>query len=230
MRLLLVEDDSKIAKFLENGLTQAAFAVDLATDGEMAQDLLGVNSYDLLICDIMLPKVDGLTLVEEFRKKDQNTPILFLSAKRSVDDRVLGLQTGADDYLTKPFSLTELLARVQALLRRVNSTSNPTTSSTPTSLMGGGVVLDLISREVKRDGKKIELQLKEFSLLEYFLRNQGRVLTKSQILERIWNYQFDPLTNVVDVLVFRLRTKIDREFEKKLIQNMRGVGYVFQSD
>lgn len=230
MRLLLVEDDSKIAKFLENGLTQAAFAVDLATDGEMAQDLLGVNSYDLLICDIMLPKIDGLTLVEDFRKKDQRTPILFLSAKRSVDDRVLGLQTGADDYLTKPFSLSELLARVTALLRRVNSTSNPAVSSTPTALMGGGVVLDLISREVKRDGKKIELQLKEFSLLEYFLRNQGRVLTKSQILERIWNYQFDPQTNVVDVLVFRLRTKIDREFEKKLIQNMRGVGYVFQSD
>lgn len=229
MRLLLVEDDKKIAKFLEDGLTQNGYAVDLASDGELGGDLLDLNSYDLVICDIMLPKVDGLTLIESFRKKDKKTPVLFLSAKRSVDDRVLGLQTGGDDYLTKPFSLSELLARAQALLRRTSALSNPE-SSGPTTLSGGEVVVDLVSREVKRSGKKIELQLKEFSLLEYFLRNQGRVLSKAQILERIWNYQFDPQTNVVDVLVFRLRSKIDKDFEKKHIQNVRGVGYVFQPD
>lgn len=229
MRLLLVEDDSKIAKFLEDGLNQNGYAVDLASDGEVAQDLLDLNSYDLLICDVMLPKVDGLALVENFRKKDPKTPVLFLSAKRSVDDRVLGLQTGGDDYLTKPFSLSELLARVQALLRRTSALASPA-STTPTTLSGGDITLDLISREVRRDGKKIELQLKEFSLLEYFLRNQGRVLSKAQILERIWNYQFDPQTNVVDVLVFRLRSKIDRDYERKHIQNIRGVGYVFQPD
>lgn len=227
MRLLLVEDDPKIAKFLEDGLSQNGYAVDWASDGEIAEDLLMIHRYDLLICDIMLPKVNGLTLVENFRKKDSKTPVLFLSAKRSVDDRVLGLQTGADDYLTKPFSLSELLARVQALLRRTGLLKNVTVDA-PTQLTGGDITLDLLSREVHRDGKKIELQLKEFSLLEYFLRNQGRVLSKAQILERIWNYQFDPQTNVVDVLVFRLRNKIDRDYEKKHIQNIRAVGYVFQ--
>lgn len=226
--MLLVEDDPKISQFLENGLNQSGYAVDLAQDGNTAQDFLAQNDYDLLIFDIMLPKVDGLTIVENFRKRDHKTPILFVSAKRSVDDRVRGLQIGADDYLTKPFSLSELLARVQALLRRTN-TSN-IQGETVTTLAAADITLDLIRREVKRSGKKIELQLKEFALLEYFLRNPGRVLSKTQILERIWNYQFDPQTNVVDVLVFRLRNKIDRDFEKKLIQNMRGVGYVFQPD
>lgn len=227
MKLLLVEDDQKIAKFLEDGLNQTGYAVDVAVDGEMAEDLLTTNSYDLLICDIMLPKVSGLELVENFRKKNQKTPVLFLSAKRTVDDRVLGLQKGGDDYLTKPFSLSELIARVQALLRR---TSAIMSSSAPTVLTGGEVTLDLVTREVKRNGTKIELQLKEFALLECFLRNQGKVLSKSQILNNIWNFQFDPQTNVVDVLVFRLRSKIDKDFDKKYIQNIRGVGYVFQSD
>lgn len=229
MRLLLVEDDPKIANFLNDGLKQSGYAVDLASDGEIAQGFLDTYIYDLLICDVMLPKIDGLTLVENFRRKDQKMPILFLSAKRSVDDRIIGLKTGGDDYLTKPFSLSELLARVQALLRRVSAlTSNSLTS--PTALSGGDISLDLVSREVRRGDDKIVLQLKEFSLLEYFLRNQGRVLSKAQILERIWNYQFDPQTNVVDVLVFRLRTKIDREHDRKHIQNIRGVGYVFQPD
>jgi hypothetical protein len=229
MRLLLVEDDAKISKFLEQGLTEAGYAVDLATDGETAQQFLSLNSYDLVISDIMLPKIDGLTLIEEFRKRDQKTPVLLLSAKRSVDDRVRGLQMGADDYLTKPFSLSELLARVQALLRRTSALTHQGVTTT-SSLKAADITLDLISREVRRGGKLIELQQKEFSLLEYFLRNPGRVLNKAQILERIWNYQFDPQTNVVDVLVFRLRTKIDRDFDKKLIQNIRGVGYVFQAD
>ncbi len=229
MRLLLVEDDPKIATFLKSGLTQTGYAVDLATDGGIAQEFLEINTYDLIVSDIMLPKIDGLTLIEDFRKRDKITPVLFLSAKRSVDDRVLGLQLGADDYLTKPFSLSELLARVQALLRRTTVLNHPNTTNV-SSLSVADVVLDLISREVKRSGKLIELQVKEFSLLEYFLRNPSRVLSKAQILERIWNYQFDPQTNVVDVLVFRLRNKIDRDFEKKLIQNIRGVGYIFQPD
>lgn len=228
MRILLIEDDIKISKFLEDGLTQNGFAVDAAADGELASGLLVANSYDLLICDIMLPKVDGLTIVESFRKKDQKTPVIFLSAKRSVDDRILGLKTGGDDYLTKPFSLSELLARVQALLRRSQISVQATPATSATTLVGGDIEMDLLSREVKRDGKKIDLQLKEYNLLEYFLRNQGKILSKAQILERIWNYQFDPQTNVVDVLVFRLRTKIDKDFEKKHIQNMRGVGYVFE--
>ncbi len=228
MRVLLVEDDSKIAKFLDEGLTQAGYAVDVAHDGEEASDFLSTTSYDLLISDVMLPKRDGLSLIEEFRKKDLKTPVLFLSAKRSVDDRVKGLQTGADDYLTKPFSLSELLARVQALLRRSGLGSG--TNSTVTQLSIADLTLDLVRREVKRAGKKVDLQAKEFSLLEYFLRNQGRVLTKAQILERIWSYQFDPKTNVVDVLVFRLRSKVDKDFDRKLIQNIRGVGYVLQQD
>lgn len=229
MRLLLVEDDIKIAKFLEDGLTQSGYVVDHANDGEFAKDLIALNSYDLVICDIMLPKVDGLTLIEDFRKGNQKTPVLFLSAKRSVDDRVIGLQTGADDYLTKPFSLSELLARVQALLRRSN-TFNIQNTSGPSTLTCGDIEIDLIKREVVRGDTIIELQLKEFSLLEYFVRNQGRVLSKTQILDKIWNYQFDPQTNVVDVLVFRLRTKIDKDFDKKYIQTIRGVGYVFKPD
>lgn len=228
MRLLLVEDDQKIANFLEKGLSENGYAVDHAIDGELARTLLDTVSYDLIICDVMIPKINGLELISTFRQRDQNTPVLFLSAKRSVDDRILGLQTGGDDYLTKPFSISELLARVQALLRRTISLSS--TAKTPSFLSGGDITLDLLSREVHRDGKKIDLQLKEFALLEYFLRNQGRVLSKAQILERIWNYQFDPQTNVVDVLVFRLRSKIDRDFDRKHIQNIRGVGYVFQPD
>lgn len=226
MRILLIEDDSKISQFLKTGLTQNGYAVDTSPDGEFAQDLLNVHSYDLLICDVMLPKIDGLTIVENFRRNDQKTPVIFLSAKRTVDDRILGLQSGGDDYLTKPFSLSELLARVQALLRR--STLSTIQPQSTTKLHGGEIEMDLLSREVTRKGKKIDLQVKEYNLLEYFLRNQGVVLSKSQILERIWNYQFDPQTNVVDVLVFRLRTKIDKDFEKKHIQNMRGIGYVFQ--
>ena len=229
MRLLLVEDDNKIASFLEQGLTQNGYSVDLASDGAVARDFLAQRDYDVVVCDVMLPKLDGLALVETFRQKDQKTPVLFLSAKRSVDDRVLGLQTGADDYLTKPFSLSELLARVQALVRRTTALTTPTITPT-TFLTGGDITLDLISREVRRGEAKVELQLKEFALLEYFLRNQGRVLSKAQILDRVWNYQFDPQTNVVDVLVFRLRSKIDREFERKHIQNIRGIGYVFQPD
>jgi two-component system OmpR family response regulator len=230
MKLLLAEDDQKISKFLNDGLTQDGYFVDTAFDGEMAQNLLILNRYDLVICDIMLPKIDGLSVLETFRKVDQKTPVLILSAKRSVDDRVLGLQKGGDDYLTKPFSLAELIARVQALLRRTTALAAPPAVAASTLLKGGELTIDLLTREVKRDGRNIELQAKEFAMLEYFLRNQGHPLNKLQILEKIWNYKYDPQTNVVDVLVFRLRAKVDRDFEKKYIQSVRGVGYVFQAD
>ena len=225
MRLLLVEDDNKIAQFLDQGLKQAGYAVDLAGDGENALTFLASHTYDLLILDLMLPKLDGFGVLDQVRTRGHRMPVIILSAKRSVDDRVLGLQKGGDDYLNKPFSFTELLARVQALLRR----SNPQPSGVEaTKLESGGISLNLISREVLRGNTPIELQAKEYSLLEYFMRNPGRVLTKNQILEHVWNYQFDPQTNVVDVLVFRLRSKLDKDFEKKTIQTVRGVGYVFQ--
>jgi two-component system OmpR family response regulator len=228
MRLLVVEDDGKIGQYINQGLTEAGFAVDWAKDGEDGLSFLSSYSYDLAIFDIMLPKLDGLSLLERIRKQGLKMPVMILSAKQSVDDRVLGLQKGGDDYLTKPFSFSELLARVQALLRR----SHPSQSQTnePTKLMVGGVSLDLLSRTVTREGQLIDIQAKEYSLLEYFMRNPGRVLTKTQLLERVWSYQFDPQTNVVDVLVFRLRAKIDKDFDKKLVQTIRGVGYVFQSD
>jgi two-component system, OmpR family, response regulator len=228
MRILLIEDDPKIGKFITQGLAQAGYATDLAADGEAAQAFLLGTNYDLIISDLMIPVIDGLTLIERFRKRDRFTPILILSAKREVDDRVRGLQMGADDYLTKPFSFQELVARVQALLRRnllVAADASPVTQ-----LKVADVTLDLLRREVHRGSQKIELQQKEFALLELFLRSAGQVLSKNQILEKIWNYQFDPQTNVVDVLVFRLRSKLDTNREKRLIHNIRGVGYVFKED
>jgi two-component system, OmpR family, response regulator len=225
VRLLLVEDDNKIAQFLDQGLKQAGYAVDLAGDGENALTFLAAHNYDLLILDLMLPRLDGFGVLDQVRSRGHRMPVIILSAKRSVDDRVLGLQKGGDDYLTKPFSFTELLARVQALLRRANPQPSGVEA---TKLESGGISLNLLSREVRRENIPIELQAKEYSLLEYFMRNPGRVLTKNQILEHVWNYQFDPQTNVVDVLVFRLRSKLDKDFEKKTIQTVRGVGYVFQ--
>lgn len=227
MRLLLVEDDSKIGSYLEKGLKEAGYAVDLAKDGEEGWDYISSCPYDLVILDLMLPKMGGLSVVERLRSQGHRMPVLILSAKRSVDDRVKGLQLGGDDYLTKPFSFSELLASVQALLRRAAPQAS---TQHATELVSGDITLDLLARQVKRSGKTIELQTKEFALLEYFLRNPGRVLTKTQILENIWNYQFDPQTNVVDVLVFRLRAKVDKNFDRKSIQTIRGVGYVFQAN
>jgi DNA-binding response OmpR family regulator len=171
----------------------------------------------------MLPKLDGLSLIEELRKKKVLTPVLILSARRSVDDRVKGLQAGGDDYLTKPFSFVELLARVQALIRRASRETEPT------RLVAGDLAIDLLAREVTRAGSRIDLQPREFALLEYLMRNAGRVVSKAMILEHVWGYDFDPLTNVVDVLVSRLRNKVDRQFEKKLIQTHRGVGYALKT-
>lgn len=224
MRILLIEDDKKISAYLSKGLGENGYNVDAAYDGEEGLGFLSAYSYDLVILDLMLPKKDGLTVVQELRSRGFRMPVLILSAKRSVEDRVSGLQTGGDDYLTKPFSFSELLARVQALLRRVSREDSPTLNH----LISGDISLDLVTRKVTRAGTMIELQTKEFSLLEYFMRHPEMVLSKTQLLEGVWNNQFDPQTNVVDVLIFRLRSKIDKDFDVKVIQTVRGVGYLFQ--
>lgn len=222
MRLLLVEDDLQIASFIMKGLKQAGFVIDHAIDGEDGLHMALYEPYDAAIIDIMLPKLDGLTLIEELRRKKVGTPVIILSAKRSIDDRVKGLQTGSDDYLTKPFSFSELLARVQALIRRATRTTEPT------HLNVGDLSVELLTREIIRAGKKIDLQPREFSLLEYLMRNTGRVVSKTMIMEHIWDYNFDPQTDVVDVLVCRLRSKVDRDFDEKMIHTIRGVGYVLE--
>ena len=223
MRALIVEDDDSIAEFVGRGLREAGFAVDREADGEAGLASAAAQLYDVAIVDLMLPKRDGLALIEELRRRHVTTPVLILSARRSVDDRVSGLQAGGDDYLTKPFAFAELLARVQALDRRASRTAEPTT------LAAGDLTLDLLSRRVMRAGQPIDLRPREFALLEYLLRNAGKVVSKTMILSRVWEYSFDPQTNIVDVLVSRLREKIDRPFEKKLLQTVRGVGYVLRA-
>ena len=220
MRILVVEDDGKIASFVVKGLKQAGFAVDHASDGEVALDLVETTTYDAAVVDIMLPRLDGLSLIQRLRAQNIRVPVIVLSAKASVDDRVRGLQAGSDDYLTKPFSFSELLARVQALIRRATQTAEPT------RLVVGDLKLDLMSREVTLGDQKIELHSREFALLDYLMRNPGRAVTKTMILEHIFDYSFDPQTNVVDVLVHRLRTKIDPD--KARLQTIRGVGYVLR--
>lgn len=222
MRILLVEDDLKIADFIRVGLRQAGFAVDHAGDGEEGLNLALAESYDTVVVDLMLPKLDGFSLIERLRGRKNNTPVLILSAMRTVDDRVKGLQTGGDDYLTKPFAFTELLARVQALIRRATGTVEPI------SLTVKDLSLNLLTREVVRAGERISLQPREFALLEYLMRNAGRAVSKTMILESVWDYHFDPQTNVVDVLVSRLRSKIDRDHSEKRIHTLRGVGYVLK--
>ena len=224
MRILLVEDDAKIASFVEKGLRSAGYAVDHAPDGETGLHLALTEPYDAAIVDIMLPKLDGLSLIGQIREKKINTPVIILSARDSVDDRVKGLQTGSDDYLTKPFSFSELLARVQALIRRAGDLSEPT------RLACGTLAMNLLTREVMREGKQIDLQPIEFSLLEYLLRNAGRVVSKTMIMEHVWDYNFDPQTNVVEARISRLRDKIDRDFANKLIHTIRGVGYVLKEN
>src|SRR5438093_1619712 len=223
MRALIVEDDATIAEFVTRGLREAGFAVDHAADGEAGLALARQHPYDVAIVDVMLPKRDGLSLIDELRRAGITTPVLILSARRSVDDRVRGLQAGGDDYLTKPFAFAELLARVQALVRRA------TRSPEPTTLTVDDVVLDLLSRRVTRAGQPIDLRPREFSLLEYLMRNPGKVVSKTMILSHVLDYNFDPQTNIVDVLVSRLREKIDRPFEKKLLHTVRGVGYVLRA-
>jgi DNA-binding response OmpR family regulator len=223
MRVLIAEDDDKIASFIVKGLKQAGFAVDRSADGEEGLHLAVNHAYDAAVIDIMLPKLDGLSLIEQLRRRKINTPVIILSAKRSIDDRVKGLQSGSDDYLTKPFAFSELLARIQALIRRSSQASEPT------SLTTGDLSMDLLTREIVRGDRKIDLQPREFALLEYLMRHAGKVVSKSMIMEHVWSYDFDPQTNVVDVLVCRLRNKIDRDFEKKMIHTQRGVGYALKT-
>jgi two-component system, OmpR family, response regulator len=223
MRILIVEDDETIAGFLAKGLAEAGFTVDHEAEGRRGLQRALDTSYDAAIVDVMLPGLDGLALVEALRRRGVQTPVLVLSARHTVDDRVRGLQAGGDDYLTKPFAFAELLARIQALLRRASGTTEPT------QLVVGDLELDLLARRVKRAGTGLELRPKELALLEYLMRNAGRVVSKTMILSHVYDYSFDPGTNVVDVLVHRLRDKIDRDFEPKMLQTVRGMGYVLRA-
>jgi len=223
LAILLVEDDDVIAEFVARGLGEAGFAVDRASDGEEGLELALQNLYDVAVVDVMLPRLDGLGLIDRLRRRGRNTPVLILSARRSVDDRVRGLQAGGDDYLVKPFDFSELLARVQALVRRATGVAEPT------RLELGPLRLDLLTREVKRGSVPLDLRPREYALLEYLMRNGGRVVSRTAILSHVWGYNFDPHTNAVDVLVSRLREKLDRDFEDKLLQTVRGAGYVLRA-
>ena len=224
MRILLVEDDETLASFILSGLREAGFATDHAPDGETGLHMALTEPYDAAIIDIMLPRLDGLSLIEKLRREKNSVPLLILSAKRSVEDRVRGLHTGGDDYLTKPFAFSELLARVQALIRRSTGISEPHV------LQVGDLMMNLLTRNVSRGEESIDLQPLEFSLLEYLMRNAGNVVTKTMIMEHVWDYNFDPHTNVVEVRICRLRDKIDKRFTAKLIHTLRGVGYVLKED
>ena len=220
MKLLVVEDEAKTGEYLRQGLTEAGFVVDLAANGLDGHHLAMSEAYDLIVLDVMLPDVDGWRIVQTLRAADNRVPVLFLTARDSVADRVKGLELGADDYLVKPFAFSELLARVQALIRRA------TQAPEPTRLAVGDLTLDLLTREAQRAGKTIELQPREYALLEYLMRHANRPVTKTMILEHIFDYSFDPQTNVVDVLVHRLRSKVDHD--RAMIHTLRGVGYVLR--
>jgi DNA-binding response OmpR family regulator len=225
MHVVLIEDDEKIGAFVSQGLRQEAHVVSWARSGDEGLALARQSGVDLAIVDVMLPGRDGLAIVRALREAKVVVPVIVLSARAAVEDRVRGLDAGADDYLTKPFSFAELLARVAALMRRAS-----TRVESPVRLQVADLTLDLVSRRVHRNDRAIELQTKEFILLEYLMRNQGRVLSKTMILQHVWDYHFDPQTNVVDVLVSRLRSKIDRDFPQKLIHTLRGVGYVLRTE
>lgn len=222
MKLLLVEDDRKIADFVIKGLKAAGFTVDHAEDGDTGLDLMISETYEAAVVDVMLPVRDGLSMIRAARSAGIRTPVIILSAKGEVDDRVRGLETGGDDYLTKPFAFSELLARIQALIRRAAGHAEPT------KLVVDDLSLDLVTREVSRAGRQIDLQPLEFSLLAFLMRHAGRVISKTTIMEQVWNYHFDPQTNVVESRICRLRDKVDKDFDEKLIQTVRGVGYVLK--
>jgi two-component system copper resistance phosphate regulon response regulator CusR len=220
MRILVVEDEKRIADFLTRGLQGAGYAVDTAPDGATALNLAGGTDYDLVILDLMLPDLDGLKVLERIRARKSGPPVLILSARGAVDDRVKGLETGADDYLTKPFAFVELLARVRALLRR----GQPA----PERLQVGDLVVDVMRRKVTRDNETIDLAPKEFGILEYMMRNKGRPLSRTMIVEHVWDMDYDGLTNIVDVYIRHLRSKIDDRYQQKLIQTVRGIGYMIE--
>ena len=222
MKILLIEDDQIIASFIVKGLKEAGFIASHFDNGQQGLNAALDQAYDLAIIDLMLPGLDGLSVIEQIRRSKINLPIIILSAKRSVDERVQGLRHGGDDYLTKPFSFSELLARVEALLRRASNQVEPNKLSFHT------LSIDLLSRVVEREGKQIALQPREFSLLEYLVRNAGRAVSKTMIMDRVWNYDFDPGTNIVEARISKLREKIDRDFDSPLIHTIRGPGYVLK--
>lgn len=222
MRVLVIEDDSETAQFLQKALKESGHAADLAEDGEVGLGLAGEGSYDVLIVDRMLPRLDGLSIIKELRAKGLRTPVLILSALGAVDDRVKGLRAGGDDYLTKPYAYSELLARIEALARR------PVPEEQETRYIVGGLVLDRLSHRVTRDGEPIQLQPREYRLLEYLMKNAGQVVTRTMLLEHVWDYHFDPQTNVIDVHVSQLRAKIDKNFDKPLLHTVRGAGYTIR--
>ncbi len=231
MKILIIEDDEKTASFSAKGFKEAGMVVDVHHDGMEGLDAALVHDYDAAVIDLMLPSLDGLSIIEKMRSEGIKTPVIILSAKRTVSDRIAGLQRGGDDYMVKPFSFSELLARVQALVRRSGGQAGGNTDdSLGEKLRVADLELDPWKHEAMRDGKTIPLQAREFSLLEYLMRNRDRVVSKTSILENVYDYNFDPQTNVVDVLVCRLRNKIDREFDKKLLHTVRGMGYVLRAE
>ncbi len=223
MRILVVEDEEKVASFIRKGLEEERYAVDVALDGEEGLELALINPYDLVILDLMLPKLDGFRVLEKLREEEVSTPVLVLTAKDNLSDKVRGLDVGADDYLTKPFAFAELLARVRALLRRGKPQRSPV-------LKVADLALDPAARRVTRAGQTIELTAKEYALLEYFMRHAGQVLTRTMISEHVWDQSFDSYTNVIDVYVNYLRKKVDQGFEPKLIHTIRGVGYTLREE
>jgi two-component system OmpR family response regulator len=224
MRILVIEDDAQAAQYLTKGLRESGFVVDHAPDGPQGLFLATSETYDAMIVDRMLPGMDGLLIVETIRRNGNQTPVLFLSAMGQVDDRVRGLRAGGDDYLTKPYAFTELLARLEALLRR-----GAAPAAAQTELQIGDLRMDLLSRSVTRSGRKIDLQQREFQILEYLMRHSGQVVTRTMLLENVWNYHFDPQTNVIDVHISRLRQKIDKDFDAPLLQTVRGAGYCLRA-
>jgi two-component system OmpR family response regulator len=224
LRILLIEDDRKITSFVAKGLKDAGFAVEHESDGEAGLQRALMESFDVAVVDIMLPGRDGLSVIEELRRRKITLPVIVLSAKRSVDDRVRGLQSGSDDYLTKPFAFSELLARVQALIRRASGKPEPAT------LTYEDLSLNFLTREVARGERKIDLQPREFALLEYLMRNAGKVVSRTMIMEHVWDYNFDPQTNIVEARISRLRDKVDEGFDVRLIHTIRGAGYVLRKD
>jgi two-component system OmpR family response regulator len=225
MRVLLIEDDTELNTYIAKGLREQGHTVDVASDGKDGLFLATTESFDLLIVDRMLPKLDGLTIIKTLRASNSKVPVLILSALGEVDDRVMGLKAGGDDYLVKPFAFSELMARMDALKRRYEAETDNVT----TRVEAGDLVMDLLGRKVTRAGQKIDLQSREFKLLEYLVRHQGQVVTRTMLLENVWNYHFDPQTNVIDVHISRLRSKIDKEFDHQLIRTVRGAGYIIEA-
>ncbi|HPZ09446.1 MAG TPA: response regulator transcription factor [Candidatus Eremiobacteraeota bacterium] len=221
MRILLIEDEKKVARFISKGLTEESYAVDIAYDGEEGAFLAEINEYDLIILDIMLPKKNGFEVIKQLRGKGLITPVIMLTAKDDLNSKIQGLDLGADDYITKPFAFSELMARIRAIIRRRYEKID-------NKLQFGDLIVDPITRRVTRGDKEIDLTNKEYALIEYFVRNPNRVLSRTMISEHVWDYQFDPMTNVIDVYVNYLRQKIDKGFDKKLIHTVRGAGYVLR--